>query len=193
MTRYAFSVLVVSILANCTHSRCAPGEVPNDMLQACVPAPQCDGGLVDERNDCVMTQADQADSGAHAQGASAAGPTGARSTTPSVDPVVEWMCMKNGAGECTSCKQDADCPKHVCEHGYCMDCRDASQCIAANSCISNRCVPEREPSNLWMTSAGGHTFTGGFKLQLSVGAPTPAADAVAPDFKLSVVPGAGSF
>ena len=192
MTRYAFCVLVVSIFADCTHSRCAPGEIPNDRLQACVPAPRCDGGMVNDRDECVMTQTEQADSGAHTQGASAAGPTGARSTTPT-DPTVEWMCMKNGAGDCTACKQDADCPTDVCEHGYCMDCRDASQCDAANSCISNRCVPERKPSNLWTTSGGGQISTIGFKLQMSVGAPAPAADAAAPGFKLSVAPGAGSF
>jgi hypothetical protein len=192
MTRCAFSMLLVSILAGCTHARCAPGEVPNDTLQACVPAPRCDGGMVNDRNECVMSQAEQADSGAHTQGASAAGPTGARSTTPT-DPTVEWMCMKNGAGDCTACKQDADCPKDVCEHGYCMDCRNPSQCDAANSCISNRCVPERKPSNLWTTSGGGQISTIGFKLQMSVGAPAPAADAVAPGFRLSVAPGAGSF
>ena len=192
MTRYAFCVLVVSTLAGCTHSRCAPGEIANDKLQACVPAPRCDGGMLNDRDECVMTQAEQADSGAHTPGSSAAGPTGARPTTPA-DPTVEWMCMKNGAGDCTACKQDADCPKDVCEHGYCMDCRDSSQCDAANSCISNRCVPERKPSNLWTTSAGGQISTGGFKLQMSVGAPAPAADAVAPGFRLSVAPGAGSF
>jgi hypothetical protein len=101
--------------------------------------------------------------------------------------------MKNGAGDCTSCKQDADCPKHVCEQGYCMDCREASQCAAASSCISNRCVPERKPSSIWTTSGGGETSGPGFKLQISAGTPAPAATASTTGFKFSVAPGTGSF
>ena len=196
MTRYAFSILVVSLFTDCSDSRCAPGEVPNDRLQACVPAPRCDGGVGNDRKDCAMTDAEQADSGdtgSSTQAADAAGKAGNRPTTPAVDPAIEWMCMKNSAGACTSCKQDTDCPKHVCEHGYCMDCRDASQCGTADSCISNRCVPERKPSALWDTSGGGQTNAIGFKLQVSVGVPAPAANASALGFKLTVAPGAGSF
>jgi hypothetical protein len=110
-----------------------------------------------------------------------------------IDPTTQWMCMKGATGDCTSCKQDADCPKHVCEQGYCMDCRDVSQCPAANSCISNRCVPERKPSSLWPTSGGGQTSATGLKLQVSLGTPAPAATASTTGFKLSVAPGAGAF
>jgi hypothetical protein len=122
-----------------------------------------------------------------------AGGVGTKANAASIDPTTQWMCMKNAAGGCTSCKQDADCPNHVCEHGYCMDCRDASQCGAADSCIENRCVPERKPSSVWATSGGGQTSAVGFKLQVSVGVPAPVASASAYGFKLSVAPGAGSF
>ena len=74
---------------------------------------------------------------------------GTKTNTTSVDSTTQWMCTKNTAGECTSCNQDADCPSYVCERGYCMDCRDLSQCGAANSCIANRCVPERKPASVW--------------------------------------------
>jgi hypothetical protein len=103
------------------------------------------------------------------------------------------MCMKNNAGECTSCKQDNDCPKRVCEQGFCMDCRDSSQCSAAESCISNRCVPERKPSSIWTTSGGGQASAAGFKLQVSVGTPAPAGNAAASGYKLSLAPGGGLF
>ena len=110
-----------------------------------------------------------------------------------IDPTIEWMCTKNSAGECTSCKQDTDCPSQVCEQGYCMDCRDSMQCAAAESCISHRCVPERKPSSIWQVSGGGQTNAAGLKLQLSVGMPTPATSAATGGFKISVAPGAGNF
>jgi hypothetical protein len=103
------------------------------------------------------------------------------------------MCMKNHAGECTSCKLDSDCPKRVCELGFCMDCRDASQCSAAESCISNRCVPERKPSSIWATSGGGQASATGFKLEISVGTPAPAGYAAASGYKVSVAPGSGLY
>lgn len=39
---------------------CAPGEVPNEALQACVIPKQCDGGTVNERNECVLEQPTEA-------------------------------------------------------------------------------------------------------------------------------------
>ena len=184
-------VVLAAALSSGCKATCRQGQVLRDGLCHNDQDTAVDGG--DEQADSGDQGSSSAGTGARTQGASAAGTNGKKSTTPAIDPTVEWMCMKSGAGECTSCKQDADCPKHVCEHGYCMDCRDASQCGAADSCISNRCVPEREPSTLWATSGGGQTGAVGFKLQVSVGVPAPAATADAPGFKLSVVPGAGNF
>jgi hypothetical protein len=128
----------------------------------------------------------------HAASAADAGAS-SKPQAPAIDPTVQWMCMKNVTGECTSCKKDADCLKHVCEQGYCMDCRESSQCSAASSCISNRCVPDRMPSTIWTTSGGGLTTAPGLKLQVSMGTPAPAASTSATGFKVSVAPGAGSF
>ena len=130
-----------------------------------------------------------------AAGASAStGVGGAGGSKPApIDPTIEWMCMKNNLAECTSCKQDADCPKRVCEQGFCMDCRDASQCGAANSCVSNRCVPERKPSSVWQVSGGGQTSATGLKLQLSIGMPTPTTNAAIGGFKMNAALGAGNF
>lgn len=103
------------------------------------------------------------------------------------------MCMKNASGACTSCKQDDDCPKHVCERGYCMECRQSSDCAPTESCVSSRCVPERKPARLWVTAGGGITTAPGMRMQVDIGTPTPADTASAPGFKLSVAPGAGSY
>lgn len=142
--------------------------------------------------------ASMADGGAPADAGLEAGTgmdvaAGSKRNAATIDPTIEWMCTKNTKGECTSCKQDTDCQSHVCERGYCMDCRDVSQCGAADSCIANRCVPERKPTSVWATSGGGQTGAVGFKLQVSIGVPAPAATASAAGFKLSVAPGAGSF
>jgi hypothetical protein len=135
-----------------------------------------------------------AGTGAIAAAAGRAGTSGSGgSMSPPIDPATQWMCMKNNFGECTSCKQDTDCSKRVCEQGFCMDCRDTSQCNADESCISNRCVPERKPSSIWTTSGGGQTTTAGFKLQLSIGTPSPAGNAAASGYKVSLAPGAGLF
>jgi hypothetical protein len=122
-----------------------------------------------------------------------AGASGSASKPPPIDPGTEWMCMKSSEGQCTSCKQDNDCPKRVCEHGFCMDCRDTSQCGAEETCISQRCIPDRKPSSIWTTSGGGQASSQGFKLQLSIGTPSPAASASTGGFKLQVAPGAGLF
>jgi len=38
---------------------CAPGTVPNEALQRCVIPPACDGGTVNERNECVLVVSDE--------------------------------------------------------------------------------------------------------------------------------------
>jgi hypothetical protein len=149
-------------------------------------------------NTLMKDAATDEDAGPHrtSSGAVAATPRlgGSTAVKPAaIDPATEWMCMKSSAGQCTSCKQDNDCPKRVCEQGFCMDCRDTSQCAAAETCISQRCVPDRKPSSIWSTSGGGQTSSQGFKLQLSVGTPSPAASASASGYKLQVAPGAGLF
>jgi hypothetical protein len=118
---------------------------------------------------------------------------GAQNSAPAIDPTVEWMCAKGSAGACTSCTQDRDCASLVCEHGYCMECRDTTQCDAAASCISNRCVPKRTPSSIWTTGGGGLSTASGFRMQLSIGTPSPTAPASAAGYQLSVASGAGSF
>jgi hypothetical protein len=128
------------------------------------------------------------------QSTSAAGAGGpSKLTAPAVDPTIEWMCMKSATGECTSCKQDNDCPKHVCEQGFCMDCREASQCAAAESCISNRCVPERKPSSIWQVSGGGETRGPDIKALVTIGTPSPAGYATTSGYKLNIAPGTGLY
>ena len=63
MTRLALGALVIALFTHCSHSRCAPGETPNDELQACVLPPPCDGGVVNARNECELTQPTIADDG----------------------------------------------------------------------------------------------------------------------------------
>ena len=57
-------VLTFAASACVPHRDCGIGQVPNGTLQACVTPPPCDGGTVNERNECVLTQGvDAADSG----------------------------------------------------------------------------------------------------------------------------------
>lgn len=189
--RIACVIVLAAALSSGCKASCRQGQVLRDGLCHNAQDTALDGG--DDQADSSDQGSSTAGTGSLTQGVSAADTNGKRSTTPAVDPTVDWMCMKNGAGECTSCNQDADCPSHVCERGYCMDCRDVSHCGAADSCISNRCVPERKPASVWGTAGGGQTVALGFKLQVSVGVPAPAATTNAPGFKLSVAPGAGSF
>ena len=173
---------------------CAPGEVPNDALQACVIPKECDGGVINERNQCEVL-ADAGGEGSSRESAlSSERADGSTSAEPAVDPAVAWMCTKNSAGNCTSCQQDDDCATQVCERGFCMDCRESTQCMSvAASCISNRCVPDRKPSGIWTTSGGGLSTADGLKLQLSIGTPSPAAAASNSGYRLSVAPGSGNY
>lgn len=185
--------LAMALLPACS-STCPPGTTKQGGwchrdTDAAIDGAGANAGDTARSGTSAMSNGVQAAGGSPSSGTGGAG----QSKPPPIDPTVEWMCMKNAGGECTSCKQDADCPKHVCEQGYCMDCRQSSQCPAANSCISNRCVPERKPSNIWTTSGGGLTTAPGFKLQVSMGTPAPAANTSATGFKVSVAPGAGSF
>jgi hypothetical protein len=158
-------------------------------MMACDPG--CPRGYVEQGKYCHAESSLTADAGVDA--AAQPGLAGSGSKTPLIDPRIQWMCMKNDTGTCTTCKQDSDCPKRVCEQGFCMDCRDASQCGAADSCISNRCIPERTPSRIWTAAGGGQSSATGFKVQVSVGTPSPATNASAAGFKLNVAPGAGLF
>jgi hypothetical protein len=193
------AVLTVALLSACK-TGCPPGLVKEGGWCRRAGDAAVDGGADAERSGSGVARAGAGGIGTMMGAASAAGANAAMGTanagntkSPPIDPTIEWMCMKNAAGECTSCKQDSDCPKHVCEQSFCMDCRDASQCGAADSCIANRCVPERTPSSLWTTAGGGQTSATGFKVQLSVGSPSPATNASAAGFKLNVAPGAGLF
>lgn len=158
---------------------CPAGSQPSLHHERCEPA---DGGLGDSGHTATETN-----------GIRRVPATNSPSSKPAVDPMVTWMCTKNSAGACTSCQQDRDCTSQVCELGYCMDCRDAGQCDAAASCVSNRCVPDRKPSSIWTTAGGGLSTANGFKLQLGIGTPSPAATAAATGYQLSVAPGAGNF
>jgi hypothetical protein len=182
-------VLAVCLSTGCK-SQCRQGQVLRDGL--CHNTSQ-DAAVDAGDKIAVDGSAEPLGTGTRMQGASAAGTGVTKPTSAAVDPNIQWMCAKNAAGECTSCRQDADCPSHVCQQNYCMDCRDASQCGVAASCISNRCVPERKLSSLLQVSGGGQTNASGLKLQLSVGMPTPATSAAADGFKLSIEPGAGNF
>jgi hypothetical protein len=185
-------VLLAASLSAACKSQCRPGLVLRDGLCRSQQAAVADAGS--EQADSGETGWNTAGVGAQMQAASAAGTgAGSKANSPSIDPTIGWMCMKNSAGDCTSCKQDADCPRQVCEQGYCMECRDSSQCDAANSCISNRCVPERKPSSVWQVAGGGQTSAAGLKLQLSIGMPTPVTEAVVGGFKMNGALGAGNF
>jgi hypothetical protein len=182
---------LASILLLACESKCAPGRVLRNKL--CYPA-DADSGQMDATVDGGVLAASNgtAGTGTKKGGATAAG-SSSTPASPTIDPAIHWMCTKNAAGECTSCKQDTDCGTHVCERGYCTDCRDTLQCGAANSCISNRCVPTRKPSSVWLVSGGGQTSAAGLKLQLSVGMPTPVTEAAGGGFKMNAALGAGNF
>jgi hypothetical protein len=195
--RVATVTAFAAILVTACSANCPPGTVEQGKFCRKADALTADAGADTD----AASQPESSGSGgmnhATAGGGGTTGRVGASgaggSKAPPIDPTIEWMCMKNAAGECTSCKQDGDCPKHICEQGFCMDCRDASQCGAADSCISNRCVPERKPSSIWTTAAGGQTSAAGFKVQLSVGTPSPATSASAAGYKVSVAPGGGLY
>lgn len=56
MRHHAIAIAVVLTFAasSCVPDRdCGIGQVPNELLQACVTLPPCDGGTVNERNECA--------------------------------------------------------------------------------------------------------------------------------------------
>lgn len=78
---------------------CAPGNVPNDVLQACVRPVPCDGGIVNERNECVLNQGiDTADAGM----AGASGVQGGSTRTKRIEAGIAGAggagSNENGAG-----------------------------------------------------------------------------------------------
>jgi hypothetical protein len=112
----------------CTSSHCSPGEVPNDVLKACVVPKKCEGGTPpNDRNECVSEQASTmeldaglvdaeapgapgpiAGSGSGASGRMATAGGGAGSSA-STDPV-----CGNGTREAAELCDGADCPT-ACE------------------------------------------------------------------------------
>ncbi len=91
----------------------------------------------------------------------------------------------DGGGPCTA---DKGCAPQVCELGQCVQCRDQTQCRADELCVSQRCVPDRKPSRIWM-SAGGGVLTGtGYKLRVGLGTPEPMGRLSATGYKLSIGP-----
>ncbi len=84
MTRFVLGFLAVSLAVGCEPARCAPGNVPNDALQACVAPISCDGGTVNARNECVTTQATKADDSGRNNGENP-GSLGGRPAGPAQD------------------------------------------------------------------------------------------------------------
>ena len=167
----------------------------------------CDSGCPEnyvlQGEDCRYLKNLQKDSGADddsGPSATRSNPTTGTGTTgspsskqPAIDSATQWMCMKNPSGECSSCRLDSDCLTRVCEQGFCMDCRDSSQCSADESCISLRCVPSRRPTNIWSSSGGGLMSSPGFRLQVSMGTTSSTSSVTAAGFKLQISPSAGLY
>lgn len=63
MTRLALCTVALALFTDCSHSRCPAGHVPNDMRQACLAPPECDGGTLSDSGTCVATQATTAHDG----------------------------------------------------------------------------------------------------------------------------------
>ncbi|MEY4576788.1 MAG: hypothetical protein RL701_1491 [Pseudomonadota bacterium] len=58
-----------------------------------------------------------------------------------LDPYLMWLCMKNQAGQCLTCKADSECPRQTCGQGICLECRETKHCGSGDVCVTNRCVP----------------------------------------------------
>jgi hypothetical protein len=168
MTRFVVlsSLLTALVLPACSTRRCAPGEFPNDHLQACVVLPACDGGVVDERNECVLTQGSSAendglpmtvppgsemDGGGGALSSSAGGGGrrsidgggGATGGAGGIDPSAGADGSVGAAGGVAGSaagKTSAQCGDHRRDPGETCDGDCATQCAAPSSCMQVRLI-----------------------------------------------------